>query len=78
MTIQDVVSSLRTHFLPLFDPECSVAAVVAGPSKVNDVTHGLESIGFEVEQRQISMDLLDGSEDGESGSSSEREACSER
>ena len=69
MTVQDVIGALRIHFLPLFDPECSVAAVVTGPSKANDATLGLESVGFEVEQREMSGDAwLDDSESSESGS----------
>jgi hypothetical protein len=70
VTVQHVIDALRIHFLPLFDPDCSVAAVVTGPSKATDVAHGLESVGFEVERREISGDeWLDGTESSESGSS---------
>lgn len=70
MTVQNVIDSLRIHFLPLFDPARSVAAVVTGPSKAIDVAHGLESVGFEVERREITGDAwLDDAESNESGSS---------
>lgn len=72
MTVQNVVDALHTHFLPLFDPECSIAAVVTGPSKAGDISQGLESVGFEVERREISGDAwLDdtGSSDGGSDTS---------
>ncbi|KAF8527970.1 Metalloenzyme, LuxS/M16 peptidase-like protein [Hysterangium stoloniferum] len=74
VTVQDVTDCLRKHFTTLFEPAHSIAAVVAGPSKTNDVAKGLESIGFEVERREISGDsLLEDSGDSESGSSSESE-----
>lgn len=56
VTIQDVIHALRIHFLPLFDPEQSIAAVVTAPSKMDGVIVGLESIGFEIERREISGD----------------------
>jgi hypothetical protein len=66
VTVQDVIKALRIHFLPLFDPERSIAAVVTGPAKAIDVTHGLESVGFDVEQREISSDAwLGDTEDSE-------------
>lgn len=67
VTIQDVTRVIRLYFLPLFDPERSVATVVTGPSKANEIAAGLEDVGFEVERREISGDMsLDDSESSES------------
>ncbi|KAF8592090.1 hypothetical protein K439DRAFT_1401667 [Ramaria rubella] len=66
VTIQNVTDALRTYFLPLFDPERSVVAVAAGPSKADGAAEGLASVGFEIERREILIDAQsDGNGDGE-------------
>jgi hypothetical protein len=72
VTKDDVLSALRTHFLPLFDPSTSVAVVVTAPAKADGIGEGLKAIGFEVTQRVMEVDSTDteNSENGETGSES--------
>ena len=72
VTKDDILSALRTHFLPLFDPSSSVAVVVTAPAKADEIGEGLKAIGFEVTQRVMEVDSTDteNSEDGETGSES--------
>jgi hypothetical protein len=51
VTKDDVLSALKIYFLPLFDPSSSIAVVVAGPAKADEIGAGLKAIGFEVTQR---------------------------
>lgn len=68
-----MVDCIRTHLLPLFDPDKSVAAIVTGPSKAGNIADGLTSEGYEVEQREMSVDPMmndedhSGEEDGSDG-----------
>jgi len=58
VTVSDVVDVIREHFLPLFDPARSVAAIVVGPSKAEHIAEGLESVGYEIERRELSVDPM--------------------
>lgn len=60
VTTQDVVNCIQKYLLPLFDPEQSFAAVVSGPSKLEDITQGLKSVGFQVKREEL---LTDGADD---------------
>ncbi|KAK0478409.1 Metalloenzyme, LuxS/M16 peptidase-like protein [Armillaria novae-zelandiae] len=56
VTQEDVLTALRTHFLPLFDPSSSVAVVVTSPAKASEIADGLKDAGFDVESRQLEID----------------------
>ena len=78
VTKDEVLAALRTHFLPLFEAESSVAVVVTAPGKAESIGESLKSEGFAVEQRALEIDPAEleesGSEDGsgsESGSESD-------
>jgi len=65
ITKEDILQTLKKYFLPLFDPSSSVAIVVTAPSKAEEIGIGLQSLGFEVTQRELAVDpeeLEDGSE----------------
>jgi len=67
VTIPQVQEAIRTHIVPLFDSATSVAVVVSSPNKADEIKESLESVGFEVEARTLSVpvDELKGSEDDE-------------
>ncbi|PWY97140.1 hypothetical protein BCV70DRAFT_219707 [Testicularia cyperi] len=79
VTLQDVKLSLRKYILPLFDPQTSVAAVVAPPSKIDEIQQQLEKSGYAMERTQIDLgpDDSEDSDDGESGSESDSESGSD-
>lgn len=56
MTKEDILQTLKKYFLPLFDPSSSVAVVVTAPSKAEEIGTGLQSLGFEVTQRELTID----------------------
>lgn len=64
VTKDDVLAALRTHFLPLFESESSIAVVVTAPAKAESIGKSLETAGFEVTQRALDIDPseLEGSE----------------
>jgi hypothetical protein len=79
VTKDDVLSVIKTHFLPLFDPSSSVAVVVTAPAKADEIGAGLNAKGFEVTQRVMETDSNvsendetaedDGTDSGSSGNS---------
>ncbi|SPO28432.1 related to Zn2+-dependent endopeptidase, insulinase superfamily [Ustilago trichophora] len=83
ITLEDVKKSLSEYILPLFDPETSVAAVVAPQSKVEEIQTQLEAVGYKMERVEIDLgkdDDVEGSESGsddQSGSGSDSESESE-
>ena len=65
VTKADVLAALKTHFLPLFDAQSSVAVVVTAPGKADEVSDELGKIGFDVERRTLQVEAdEDGSESG--------------
>ena len=64
VTKDDVLAALRTHFLPLFESETSVAVVVTAPAKAESIGKSLEAEGFDVTQRALEVDPseIEGSE----------------
>jgi hypothetical protein len=56
VTKDDVLSVIKTHFLPLFDSSSSVAVVVTAPAKADEIGAGLKAKGFEVTQRFMKTD----------------------
>ena len=56
VTKDDVFSAIKTYFLPLFDPSSSIAVVVTGPVKADEIGAGLKAIGFDVTQRVMEVD----------------------
>ena len=71
VTKVDVIKTLETYFLKLFDPETSVGVIVTAPGKFDEIADSLKQKGFEVEKRTIEVKE---DEDGdESGSESESE-----
>lgn len=77
VTKEDVLASLRTHFLPLFDSSSSVAIVVTSPGKAPEIEKGLDAAGFVVEHQSLQFDQ-DTNEAEESESESESDDESER
>ncbi|SPO29441.1 related to metalloprotease 1 [Ustilago trichophora] len=71
ITLEDVKKSLREYILPLFDPERSVAAVVAPQSKVDEIQTQLEGVGYKMERVEIDLGKDDDAEGSESGSDDE-------
>ena len=69
VTKDDVLSAIKTHFLPLFDPSSSVAVVVTAPAKADEIGAGLKAIGYEVTQRVVETDSI-ASEDDDTDSES--------
>ena len=59
VTKDDVLSVLKTYFLPLFDPATSIAVVVTGPVKADEIGAGLKALGFEVTERVMEIDPND-------------------
>jgi hypothetical protein len=59
ITKEQVLEALRKYFLPLFDPDSSIAVVVTTPSKLDTVAAGLTEYGFEVEKRIMEVDDQD-------------------
>jgi Zn-dependent M16 (insulinase) family peptidase len=70
VTKDDVLSVLKIYVLPLFDPSSSIAVVVTGPVKADEIGAGLKDIGFEVTQRVMEIDPIDMKKDSETGGSS--------
>jgi len=64
VTKDDVLSVIKTHFLPLFDPSSSVAVVVTAPAKADEIGAGLKAKGFEVTQRVMETDSNNSENDG--------------
>ncbi|KAN0061466.1 hypothetical protein ACQY0O_006313 [Thecaphora frezii] len=79
VTVEQVQDSLRRYIFPLFDAERSIAAVVAPPSKVDEIQTQLQQVGYQMERKELDLgsdeseDEYDESEDG-SGSESGSEA----
>ncbi|THH28068.1 hypothetical protein EUX98_g6115 [Antrodiella citrinella] len=71
VTKEDVILSLQKYFLPLFDPATSVAVVVTGPSRTQDIDEGLTQAGFVVEHRTLEVDPDEDVDGSESGSDSD-------
>lgn len=70
VTKEDVIASLQKYFLPLFDSASSVAVVVTGPSRTQDISEGLTTAGFAVEHRTLEVEPdEEGSDDGSEGGS---------
>lgn len=76
VTKEDVLSVFRTHLLPLFEAESSVAVVVTAPSKADEIDAGLAGYGFEVERRTLDIDPteMEDSDGSDSEGSSESDA----
>jgi Zn-dependent M16 (insulinase) family peptidase len=68
ITKEDVLSALQKYILPLFDSSTSVAVAVTASSKVDEISEGLSTRGFEVEKQSLEFspseldDLESGSE----------------
>ena len=67
VTKDDVLRALKIYFLPLFDPSSSIAVVVTGPAKADEIGAGLKAIGFEVTQRVMEVDPMEKSSEPEDG-----------
>ncbi|KAI0051676.1 hypothetical protein FA95DRAFT_1586997 [Auriscalpium vulgare] len=63
VTKEDVLTSLRTYFLPLFDAKTSVVVSVTAPGKADEVSEGLTKAGFTVERRTLEVEADEDSED---------------
>lgn len=68
VTKEDVLATLKKHFLPLFDSSSSIAVVVTAPSKAESIAEGLLKAGFDVEKRTLEIDPSELEEGSESGS----------
>ena len=69
VTRDDVLSALKIHILPLFEPSSSIAVVVAAPAKADEIGAGLKDIGFEVTQRVMETDSISENDGTDSESS---------
>ncbi|TFK57173.1 hypothetical protein OE88DRAFT_1650788 [Heliocybe sulcata] len=82
VTKQDVLASLKDHFLPLFDPSSSVAVIATAPGKAGPISDELSKLGFQVEKRTLqvdpeemaALDMDEGEEGSESGSEESEES----
>ena len=74
VTKGDVLHALKTYFLPLFNPNSSVAVVVTAPSKASGIGEELTHMGFEVEQRSLHIDPAEEGEFSESGSETDSDS----
>ncbi|KAL5495204.1 hypothetical protein ACEPAI_667 [Sanghuangporus weigelae] len=63
VTKDEILAMLEKYVQPLFNPETSVAVVVAAPGKVDSTVAGLSELGFEVEKTalEVSPEEMDGS-----------------
>ncbi|PWN49324.1 hypothetical protein IE53DRAFT_388475 [Violaceomyces palustris] len=77
VTISDVKESLKKYVLPIFEPKTSIAAVVAPPSKVDEIQKQLEDVGYAMERKEINLGKDEDDEDGSSESGSESGSESE-
>ncbi|KAJ6575205.1 Metalloenzyme, LuxS/M16 peptidase-like protein [Mycena capillaripes] len=88
VTKEDILATLRTYFLPLFDVSKSAAFVVTAPGKFDGIVEELTASGFAVETRTLEIDPseleahhdhdCDSCESGsESGSDSDSDSDSE-
>ena len=59
VTKDDVLTALKTYFMPLFDPSSSIAVVVTAPAKADEIGAGLKAMGFDVTQRVMKIDPID-------------------
>ncbi|CAL1695478.1 unnamed protein product [Somion occarium] len=75
VTKEDVLTSLKQHFLPLFDPSSSVAVVVTAPAKAAEINEGLTKAGFDVEQRTLDVGVDDSEYESASGSECDSDEC---
>ncbi|SPO40740.1 related to Zn2+-dependent endopeptidase, insulinase superfamily [Pseudozyma flocculosa] len=71
VTIEQVQQSLQTYILPIFDPARSIAAVVAPPSKVDEIEAQLKRVGYDMERVELDLGKDDDSDEASSGSGSE-------
>jgi len=77
VTKEDILRALKDFFLPLFDPSSSIAIVVAAPSKSEEIGAGLQTLGFEVSQRELAVEpeeLEDSVSESETGSESDSDS----
>lgn len=44
---------MKSHILPLFQPETSVSFIVCGPAQKDEIVAGFKKEGFEVELREV-------------------------
>jgi hypothetical protein len=80
VTTEQVAAALKKYLLPVFDPATSIAVVVSGPGKVDEIATGLAEVGFQVEKRKLDVDpeeLAAGAEEDE-GSESDSEESEEQ
>jgi len=73
VTKADVIRTLKTYHLKLFDPTASVGVIVTAPGKWDEIADNLKQKGFDVEKRVI--DVKDDEEEdsgSESGSDDSR------
>ncbi|KAG5654101.1 hypothetical protein H0H81_007515 [Sphagnurus paluster] len=73
VTKEDVLAALEKHFLPLFQSSSSVVVAVTAPSKAEEITKGLQAVGFDVEQKSLEVDPTELEEGSESESDSEED-----
>jgi len=74
VTKAQVIDALKTHLIPVFDPESSVAVIVSSPGKSEAITDAFTALGFVVEQQtlDVSADEMDiDSDSADSGDSGE-------
>lgn len=80
ITKEDILEVLKTHFLPLFNSESSVAVVVTAPAKAESIAKSLENQGFDVTQRTLEVDpneLEEANEDADEDDDDESDSESE-
>jgi len=70
VTKADVLATMKTHILPVFNSKLSIVTVVTAPSKADEIADGLTGYGFEVEKRTLEVEVDDDDDDDGSGSES--------
>lgn len=78
ITKDDVLAVLKEYFPPLFDSSSSVAVVVTGPGKVEEISTELGKLGFDVKRRTLQVEADEQGEDSDSESDSGSESESSR
>lgn len=71
VTKEQIAASLKTYFLPLFDPSTSIVTVASAAGKDDEIAAAFEKFGYDVEKRELPSGGAGSDDDSEMGSGSE-------
>jgi hypothetical protein len=68
ISIQQIRGAIAKYFLPVFDSNTAIGAVTVSSGKAEEVIKGFETLGFDVERRELPSFGNDSGSDVEMGS----------